>query len=102
MFDGFVPIFDEFRKLLAPPCKLLGGTRIISPNENKNNEFKNLRDLTSQLTSSIKQQELRYIVSKEKIKYCNLSKKSSLKRGRMDKHHNIFTKKNVQQKKEIK
>lgn len=74
LFNGFVPISDEFRKLLAHPCKL-GVMGIIDPTKNTNDECTYLRDLTSQqLTSSIKQQELRYRVLEENIKNCHLSK----------------------------
>ena len=44
LFDGF-PISEEFRKLLALPCKLrwMG---IIDPTENANDEYNNSRELT--------------------------------------------------------
>ena len=58
MFDGS-PISEEFRKLLALPCTL-GGVGIIDPTENANDECNNSRELTSQLTNSIKQLEHRY------------------------------------------
>ena len=61
LFDGF-PISEEFRKLLALPCKL-GGMGIIDPTENANGKYdNNSRELESQLTNSIKQQEHRYTV----------------------------------------
>ena len=84
LFDGF-PISEEFRKLLALPCKL-GGMGIIDPTENANGKYSNSRELTSQLTNSIKQQEHRYTVSHENIKSC----KSSIKKKRKDKN-NILT-----------
>ena len=68
MFYEF-PVSDDLRKLLALPWKL-GGIGIISPTKNANDECNNSRELTSQLTSSIKQQELCYIVSEENIKNC--------------------------------
>ena len=52
LFDGF-PISEEFRKLLALPCKL-GGMSIADPTENANDEYNNSRGLASQLTNSIK------------------------------------------------
>ena len=52
LFDGF-PISEEFRKSLALPCKL-GGMGIIGPTENANDEYNNSRELTGQLTNSIK------------------------------------------------
>ena len=55
LFDGF-PISEEFRKLLTLPCKL-GEMGIIDPTENANDEYKNSRELTGQLTNSIKQKE---------------------------------------------
>ena len=55
LFDGF-PISEEFRKLLNLPCKL-GEMGIIDPTENANDEYNNSRELTGQLTNSIKQQE---------------------------------------------
>ena len=85
LYDGF-PISEEFRKLLALPCKL-GGMGIIDPTENANDEYNNSRELISQLTNSIKQLEHRYIVSDENIKNC----KSSIKKKRKDKHLNILT-----------
>ena len=85
LYDGF-PISEEFRKLLALPCKL-GGMGIIDPTENANDECNNSRELISQLTNSIKQLEHRYIVSDENIKNC----KSSIKKKRKDKHLNILT-----------
>ena len=85
LFDGF-PISEEFRKLLALSCKL-GGTGIIDPTENPNDECNNSRELTAQSTNSIKQQEHRYTVSDENIKSC----KSSIKKTRKDKHLNILT-----------
>ena len=85
MLDG-LPISEEFRKLLALPCKL-GAMGVIDPTENANDENKNSRELTSQLTNSIKQQEHRYTVSDENIKNCN----SSIKKKRKDKHLNILT-----------
>ena len=45
LFDGF-PISEEFRKLLALPCKL-GGMGIIDPTENANGKYSNSRELTS-------------------------------------------------------
>ena len=66
LFDGF-PISQEFRKLLVLPCKL-GGMGIIDPTENAKDEFNNSRELTSQLTNSIKQQEHRCTMSDENIK----------------------------------
>ena len=63
------PASDDLRKLLALPWKL-GGLGIISPTKNANDECNNSRELTSQLTSSIKQQERCYIVSEENIKNC--------------------------------
>ena len=85
LFDGF-PISEQFRKLLALPCKL-GGMGIIDPTKIANDEYNNSRELTSQLTNSIKQQEHRYTVSDENIKNC----KSSIKKKRKDKHLNILT-----------
>ena len=58
LFDGFL-ISDEFRKLLVLPCKL-GEMGIIDLTKKAIDEYKNSRELTSQLTSSIKQQECRY------------------------------------------
>ena len=40
-FDGF-PISEEFRKLLALPCKL-GGKDTIDPTKNANDEYNNSR-----------------------------------------------------------
>ena len=85
LFDGF-SIQEEFRKLLALPCKL-GGIGIIDPTENANNENNNSRELKGQLTNSIKQQEHGYTVSDENIKNC----KSSIKKKRKDKNLNILT-----------
>ena len=68
LFDGF-PFSEEFRKLLALHCKL-GGMGIIDPTENANDEYNNSRELTGQLTSSIKKQEYRYTVSDKNIKSC--------------------------------
>ena len=39
LFDGF-SISEEFRKLLALPCKL-GGMGIIDPSKNANDEYRN-------------------------------------------------------------
>ena len=44
LFDGF-PISEEFRKLLALPCKLRG-MGIIDPTEKANDEYNNSRELT--------------------------------------------------------
>ena len=68
LFNEF-PVSDGLRKLLALPWNL-GGIGIISPTKNANDECNNSRELTSQLTSSIKQQERCYIVSEENIKNC--------------------------------
>ena len=84
LFDSF-PISEEFRKLLPLSFKL-GGMGIMDPTEIANDEY-NSRELTSQLTNSIKQQVHRYIVSDENIKNC----KSSIKKKRMDKHLIILT-----------
>ena len=43
---------------------------IIDPTENANNDCNNWRELTSQFTNSIKQQEHRYSVSDKNIKNC--------------------------------
>ena len=59
---------------------------IIDPTENANDKYSNSRELTSQLTNSVKQQEIRYTVSHENIKSC----KSSIKKKRKDKN-NILT-----------
>ena len=85
LFDGF-PLSEKFRKLLALHCKL-GEMGIIDPTENANDEYNNSRELTGQLTSSIKQQEYRYTVSDKNSKSC----KSSIKKKRKDKHLNILT-----------
>ena len=85
LFDGF-PISEELKKLLEHPCKV-GGMGIIDPTEHANEEYNNSRELTSQLTNSIKQQENRYTVSDENIK----NGKSSIKKKRKDKHLNILT-----------
>ena len=85
MFDGF-PISEELRNLLALSCKL-GGVGIIDPTENANEENSNSRELISQLTNSVKQQEQHYTVPDENIKNCN----SSIKKKGMDKHLNILT-----------
>ena len=53
LFDGF-PISEEFRKLLALPCKL-GEMGIIDPTENANYEYNISRELTGQLINSFKQ-----------------------------------------------
>ena len=63
LFDGF-SISEEFRKLLALPCKL-GGMGIIDPTKNANDKYNNSRELTSQLTNSVKHQEHSYAVSDE-------------------------------------
>ena len=60
---------------------------IIDPTKNANDEYSNWRELTSQLTNSIKQQEHCYTVSDENIKNC----KCSIKKERKDKHLNILT-----------
>ena len=60
---------------------------IIDPTEHANEEYNNSRELTSQLTNSIKQQENRYTVSDENIKNGN----SSIKKKRKNKHLNILT-----------
>ena len=83
MFDGF-PISDEFSKLLVLPCKLEEIPK-IDPTKNANDEFNNQRELTSQLTSSVKQ-ECRETVSEENIK----NYKCTIKKKRMDKHRNIL------------
>ena len=44
LFDGF-PISEEFKKLLALPCKL-GGMGITDPTEKANDEYSNSRELT--------------------------------------------------------
>ena len=85
LFDGF-PISEEFRKLLALPCKS-GGTGIIAPTENANKECNNSMELAGQLINSIKQQENRYTASEENIK----SFRSSIKKKRKYKHLNILT-----------
>ena len=59
---------------------------IIDPTENANDKYSNSRELTSQLTNSVKQQEIRYTVSHENIKSC----KSSIKKKRKD-ENNILT-----------
>ena len=46
LVDDF-PISEEFRNLLAFPCKL-GGMDIIDTTENANNEYNNSRVLKSQ------------------------------------------------------
>ena len=85
MSVGF-PISEEFRKLLAHPCKL-GGMGMIDPITNADDEYNNSKELASQLTILIKQQEHhRYTVTDENIKIC----KSSSKKKRMDKHLNIL------------
>ena len=78
MFDGF-PMSEEFWKLLALLCKL-GGVGVIDSTENAD-KYNNSRELTGQLTNSIKQQEHRYTVSDENIKSC----KSSIKKKHKDK-----------------
>ena len=60
---------------------------IVDPTENANDEYNNSKELTSQLTNSIKQQEHRYTASDENIRDC----KSSIKKKRKDKHLNILT-----------
>ena len=85
LFDGF-PVSEEFRKLLALPCKL-GGMSIIDPTENANDEYNNSKELISQLTNSIKQQEHRYTASDKNITNC----KSSTRKKRKDKHLNILS-----------
>ena len=85
LFDGF-PIWEEFTKLLDVPWKL-GGMGVIDPTENANDKYSNSRELTSQLTNSIKQQKHRYTVSDENIKNC----KSSIKKKGKDKLLNILT-----------
>ena len=90
LFDGF-PISVEFRKILALPCKL-GGNGIIDPNKNANGKYNNSREMTSQLTNLIKQQEYCSTVSDENIKNC----KSSIKKKRTNKHLNISTSLRVQ------
>ena len=84
LFDDIAAL-EEFRKLLALPWKL-GGMSMIDPTENANDEYKNSKEPTSQLTNSIKQQEHRYTVSDENIKNCLY-----LKRNTWKKHFNIFT-----------
>ena len=56
LFDG-LPISEEFRKLLALTLRKLGRMGIVDPNENSNKLYNYSRELTSQLTNSIKQQE---------------------------------------------
>ena len=56
LFDG-LPISEEFRELLALTLRKLGGMGIVDPNENSNKLYNYSRELTSQLTNSIKQQE---------------------------------------------
>ena len=90
LFDGF-PISVEFRKISALPCKL-GGIGIIAPNKNANEKYSNSREMTSQLTKSIKQQEYCSTVSDENIKNC----KSSIKKKRTNKDLNISTSLRVQ------
>ena len=90
LFDGF-PISVEFRNILALPCKL-GGIGIIDPNKNANGKYNNSREMASQLTNSIKQQEYCSTVSDENIKNC----KSSIKKKRTNKHLNISTSLRVQ------
>ena len=63
---------------------------IIDPTENANDEYKNSRELTGQLTNSIKQKEHRYTVSDENIKIG----KSSIKKKRKD--FNFTARTNVQ------
>ena len=55
-------MLEGFRELLAIPYKL-GGRGIIDPTENTNDKYNNLRQLTSRLTNSIKQQKHSYTVS---------------------------------------
>ena len=55
LFDGF-PISDEFGKLLALTSKH-GRMRITDLTEKANDEYKNSRELKSQLTSSTKQHD---------------------------------------------
>ena len=81
---GF-PISEEFRKLLVLLCKL-GKMGIIDPTQNANDEYNNSRELTGQLTNSVKQQEHPYTVSDENIKRC----KSSIKKKRKEKHLGIL------------
>ena len=45
-FDSF-PISEEFRKLLAFPCKL-GGMGIIDPTKNANDEYNISKEMASQ------------------------------------------------------
>ena len=85
LLDDFL-ISEEFRKLRALLCKL-GGMGIKDPTANANDEYDNSRELASQLTNSIKQQEHSCTVSNESIKNC----KSSIKKKRMDIHLNILT-----------
>ena len=66
LFDDIAAL-EEFRKLLALPWKL-GGMSMIDPSENANDEYKNSKEPTTQLTNSIKQQEHRYTVSDGNIK----------------------------------
>ena len=75
LFDGFA-VLEEFRKLLALPGKL-GGMTMIDPTENANDEYKNSKEPTSQLTNSIKQQEYRYTVSDGNIKNCLYLKRNT-------------------------
>ena len=60
---------------------------IIDPTENAKDEYINSRELTSQVTNSIKQQEHRCTMSDENIKNCN----SSIKKKRKDKLLNSLT-----------
>ena len=50
---------------------------MIDPTENANEEYKNSKEPTSQLTNSIKQQEHRYTVSDGNIKNCLYLKRNT-------------------------
>ena len=57
---------------------------IIDPTENANDEYNISRELTGQLSNSIKQQEHRYTVPDKRIKRYNSSVNKKRKRKRLN------------------
>ena len=77
LFNDF-PIFAELRKLLAIPCKL-GWTGIEDPTENANDQENNSINKLYQTARA----SLQFLQKKMK------NFKSSMKKKRMERHHNI-------------
>ena len=68
LFENFA-VSEDLRKLLSLPIKL-GGMSIINPLNVCDEEYRNSRELTSQLAELVIEQEPRYKVDEERIKEC--------------------------------